>query len=334
MKRISLLLLVLLVGAGVVLAGTGNEQFSLSGTVKNFTTGKVYLQKYRNKMLVTIDSAKVVNGKFTFKTKPELPELYGIALDATVDLLYPFYVFLENSPITVVVDSVDSYKNSTVSGSKLQEVYEQYKKNPRGLKIDEYIRANPASLASAYVLYRYYSFRLSPDELEKNLELFSPAIHKSQYFQLLRTLPAKLREGGVGQKAPDFEQWDPTGKKYVLHENLGKYLFIDFWAAWCPPCRAEIPAVIKLYEKYHPLGLEVLGVSFDKKKEAWVKAIKDDKMPWHQVSDLKFWDNKVGEIYGIRLIPANVLIDPQGIIVARNLHGEELAKKLEDVFGK
>ncbi|MBO9566576.1 MAG: TlpA family protein disulfide reductase [Niastella sp.] len=91
---------------------------------------------------------------------------------------------------------------------------------------------------------------------------------------------------------------------------------------------------MKLYNKYKSEGLEILGVSFDKKKEPWLKAIKDDEFPWQQVPDLKFWDNEVGKLYGIRLIPANILLDPNGNIIARNLHGEELEKKLEQVFNK
>ncbi len=182
------------------------------------------------------------------------------------------------------------------------------------------------------MLYRNYSFRLSPEEIEHNVALFDKSIEESQYVKLLKTLPATLRKAGIGKKAIDFKQWDTEGKLYRLYDHFGKYLFIDFWAAWCPPCRAESPALIKLYNKYNKSGLDFLGVSFDKEKEPWIKAIAHDKLPWKQVADFKFWDNKVGELYGIRLIPANILIDPNGIIVGRNLHGEELERKLEDIF--
>lgn len=309
-----------------------NNRFSLSGTVKNFTNGTVYLQKYNNKMLTVLDSAAVKDGHFTFNTKPKLPELYGITIDPTVDLLYPFYIFLENSPITVVVDSTDSYANSTVSGSSQQDLFTDYKKKAKGFKIDSFIQAHPTSLVPAYVLYRNYSFRLSPEEIERNVALFDKSLDQTHYIKLLKSLPATLRQSGVGKKAINFEQWDTTGKSYKLYDHLGKYLFIDFWAAWCPPCRAESPALIKLYEKYNKAGLDILGVSFDKEKEPWLKAIAADKLPWQQVSDLTYWNNKVGQLYGIRLIPANVLLDPKGVIIARNLHGEELERKLEDIF--
>ncbi len=316
-----------------------HDQFALSGTVTNFTTGKVYLQKYNNKMLNVIDSAVVENGKFTFHTKPKLPELYGISLDPTVDLLYPFYIFLENAPITVVVDSTGNYANSpesyaksSVKGSSQQDLFTAYKKNAKNFKIDSFIQAHPASLVPAYVLYRNYSFRLSPEEIEHNVALFDKSIEQSQYVKLLKSLPETLRKAGIGKKAIDFQQWDTEGKPYRLYDHFGKYLFIDFWAAWCPPCRAESPALIKLYAKYNKAGLDFLGISFDKEKEPWIKAIAHDKLPWKQVADFKFWDNKVGQLYGIRLIPANILIDPKGVIIGRNLHGEELEHKLEDIF--
>ncbi len=207
-----------------------------------------------------------------------------------------------------------------------------YKQAGRAFKLDSFIRAHPASLVPAFVLYRYYSFRLSPEQIESDLALFDRSLDNTQFIRLLKSLPATLREAGVGKKAPNFTQWDTLGKSYKLHDHFGKYLFIDFWASWCPPCRAELPSLVKRYEKYHKAGLEILGVSFDKDKDLWLKAIHVEGLPWEEVSDLKFWNNKVGQIYGIRLIPANVLIDPQGIIVARNLHGEELDKKFEDIF--
>ncbi len=132
-----------------------HDKFSLSGTVTNFSHGKVYLQKYYNKMLIVLDSAVVENGQFTFHTKPKLPELYGITLDPTVDLLYPFYIFLENAPITVVVDSTGNYKNSpesyaksSVKGSSQQDLFTAYKKSGKAFRIDSFIQAHPAFIGS------------------------------------------------------------------------------------------------------------------------------------------------------------------------------------------
>jgi|SRR6218665_63994 len=332
MKTYKLQLLCILLFFSALHGLAQNNRFSLKGTVVNSPAKKVYLQQYDNKMLKTIDSADVVNGGFVFKTKPKLPELYGITLDPEVDLLYPFYIFLENAPVTVTVDSIENYKNSSVIGSSQQDLFNAYKKSSRNFNLDSFIRANSKSLVPAYVLYRNYSFRLTPEEIEKYTALFDPSLANTQYIRLLKSLPATLRESGVGKKAINFEQWDTEGRSYKLYDHLGKYLFIDFWAAWCPPCRAELPGLVKLYDKYKGDGWEVLGVSFDKSKAAWLKAIDIEQLSWKQVSDLKYWDNNVGKLYGIRLIPANVLLDPEGKIVARNLHGEELEKKLEDIF--
>ncbi len=107
---------------------------------------------------------------------------------------------------------------------------------------------------------------------------------------------------------------------------------VDFWASWCGPCRGENPNVVAAYKKYHDKGFEIFGVSFDTDKDKWLKAVEDDKLTWFHVSDLKGWGNAAGKIYGVRGIPHSVLIDKEGIIVAKNLRGEELHKKLEEIF--
>jgi len=332
MKKLVHLLALLFAGYAAT-AQKSDEKFELSGTVKGGHDRYIYLQKFDNKMLVVIDSAKIsADGKYKFNTKVKLPELYGITLNPAIDLLHPFYVFLENSKITAEVDSIDSYHHSKVSGSSLQALYNEYNANPRGVKIDEFIKAHPQSLVSAYLLYRNYSYRLSAEQLEQYTALLHPSLTNTPYVKALKELPAVYRKAGVGNKAIDFVQQDVNGKTFRLSDHYGKYLFVDFWASWCPPCRAESPNLIKVYNKYKAKGFEVIGVSFDKSKKNWLKAIKDDGLPWLQVSDLTYWNNAAGKLYGVRLIPNNVLINPQGIIVGRNLHGDELEKQLEELF--
>lgn len=144
------------------------------------------------------------------------------------------------------------------------------------------------------------------------------------------------KQAFIGKKFIDIEEPDTDGKMHKLSEYLGKgqWVFVDFWASWCGPCRAEMPNVVAAYKKYHPKGLEIVGLSFDNDKEAWVKAIKDLEMPWIHLSDLKGWQTAASEAYSIRAIPSSLLVNPDGIIVATDLRGSALAEKLAEVFGE
>ena len=139
----------------------------------------------------------------------------------------------------------------------------------------------------------------------------------------------------LGQKFTDFEQADPQGKNHKLSEYVGqgKWVLVDFWASWCGPCRAEMPNVVEAYNKYHDKGFDIVGISYDSKHDAWVKAIDELKMPWTHLSDLKGWENVSSDLYGIKAIPANLLINPEGTIEARDLRGEALQQKLAEIFG-
>ncbi len=170
-----------------------------------------------------------------------------------------------------------------------------------------------------------------PYFVEKYLAEFGTDSESSKMLQSQMTSEMKLVKGAL---APDFVQNDPDGKPINLSDFKGKYVLVDFWASWCGPCRRENPHVVKLYNKYHDKGFEVLGVSLDKRKEPWLKAIEKDKLPWSHVSDLKGWGNEVAAMYGVKSIPHTVLLDKEGRIIARNLRSNTLDIELKKIFGK
>jgi peroxiredoxin len=143
----------------------------------------------------------------------------------------------------------------------------------------------------------------------------------------------KLRKLAIGSQAPEIELPDPDGNPLRLSSFRGKYVLIDFWAAWCGPCRREMPNVVRMYQKYGGGNFEIFGVSLDRRKEDWLKAIQDDGLKWPQVSDLQYFNSEAARDYNIDAIPATYLIDREGKIIDKNLRGKALEDKLAEIFG-
>lgn len=143
-----------------------------------------------------------------------------------------------------------------------------------------------------------------------------------------------LAKVAVGQKFTDFEMADMEGNMHKLSEYVGqgKYVLVDFWASWCPPCRKEMPGLVETYKKYNKKGFDIVGISLDKDKEAWLAGVKDMNMGWNQLSDLKFWESEGAALYGVNSIPHTILFDKEGIILAKDLHGEALNSKLAELI--
>jgi peroxiredoxin len=199
-----------------------------------------------------------------------------------------------------------------------------------------FLKSNPQSPVALYALQQYAGYEIDADKvapmfasLPEALKSYPSAVAFNERIEI-------ARKTAIGKYAMDFTQADTAGHPVSLSSFKGKYVLVDFWASWCGPCRKENPNVVKTFNKYKDKNFTVLGVSLDRPngKDKWLKAIHDDNLTWTQVSDLKFWDNDVAKQYGIRAIPQNYLLDPEGKIIAKNIRGEELEKKLAEVMGQ
>lgn len=207
----------------------------------------------------------------------------------------------------------------------------------------EVLANNPNSLVSIMALSDLINAKvLKIEETEEYYNSLGKDIQKSsigssvkRYIAQLKSQRAASNLASVGNKAPEFSAKTPEGKDLALSQTLGKYTIVDFWASWCKPCRLENPNVVRVYNKYHDKGLNIISVSLDRpgQKERWLRAIEKDQMDWYHVSNLQFWQDPIPKSYGVRAIPATFLLDEEGTIIAKNLRGQALETKIAELLG-
>ncbi len=360
--------LILFLSLAIVFASCNSRktnEFIITGSIEGSAPEKVYLQKSVDGDFQILDSSLVDEGKFKFKGIIEDPEMYYIGMDE--GKFVGFFNEAANIEIKIISDSLEKpmvegsssdadYRKYTkmldeqksaliglytqyneaardtdsVQMKSLEEKIESLENENKG-KLISFIKANTSSFVAPYLAMRH-AYELNLDELKDITAGLDAKVKKSKSSQSLDERIKILESVAIGKTAPDFTMNDQNGQPVTLSSLKGNFLLIDFWASWCGPCRRENPNVVAAYKKFNDKGFQILGVSLDRDKDAWLQAINDDKLTWLHVSDLQYWGNAASQLYGIMSIPSNVLLDRDGVIIAKDLRGEDLMKKLEEVL--
>tara|TARA_R110000772_G_scaffold217266_3_gene327704 strand:- start:1101 stop:2210 length:1110 start_codon:yes stop_codon:yes gene_type:complete len=368
MRRLFALLITII----LISCNTDTNSYTISGVATGFDDNTAMLvYTLENNSAKIVDTLIVSDGKFSGEfSKKETSNVHYFHLpEYKANILF----FPENEDLNVTLYK-DSIQSSFVSGSPQNEAYTNYTQKLRSynaikqeqssrfqaarsqndraaiakiqnearvlaaeesaIKI-EFISSNVNSSFSVMLLSELVSKKeITASEATELIGKLSPKISALSITKDLQKSLAEIKQSDVGGLAPGFSAPSPDGKVVSLQDALGKYTIIDFWASWCRPCRAENPNVVRVYNKYHDKGLNIISVSLDKagQKDRWIKAIADDKMDWYHVSNLKSWQEPIAKMYGVRSIPATFLLDENGKIIGKNLRGAALESKIASLF--
>ena len=349
-------------------AGTGS--YKITGNLAGAEGMAISLIKASGIGNTNMNAAIVKDGKFQMEGRGiQYPEMVFLTTPTKRERVS---FFLENSEISIT-GNIDSLAKAVITGSKTQDEFKGFLSSVKSInsgnaqRIKEYqaaaqakdtvkisqlrkemaaesqkvievgkafIRNNPKSYVCPMLLADIFP-RIPAEEAESLINSLDPGVSKTSTLLGLKERIIALKSLAIGKKAPDFTLNDANGNPISLYSKLGpKLLLIDFWAGWCAPCRQENPNVLKTYNEFNSKGFDIIGVSLDRTKDQWVKAIADDKLPWTQVSDLQYFNSAAARLYCINSIPANFLLDDNGIIIGSNLRGEALYKKIKELIEK
>lgn len=347
----------------------GNKGYVVTGTVEEGINGDtVYLATVENRRLVNIDTAVISNGKFVFKgVQDTAVQRYITYKGATPQDGLSMDFYLENGKINVTL----SKENDSATGTPANDAYQAIRSQLNGLNkemmaiyeamatdttlteeqrtaqraqfeklqeqttlvIKEGIAQNIKNIVGINLLKQNY-YSMGVEELDPLLSQIPAEYNNDKGITRIKENVEKMKATAVGQKFIDFEMKDPEGNTVKLSDyaGKGKVVLVDFWASWCGPCRREMPNLVEAYKQYKNKGFEIVGVSLDRDANAWKKAIAELKITWPQMSDLKFWECEGAQLYAVNSIPHVVLLDAEGTIIARGLHGEELQKAIAEAI--
>jgi peroxiredoxin len=346
------------------------SNLSIQGKISNAEGPYVYLSELGGGQMIPIDSVKVSeNGSFMIHTNITKPNFFQISNGGKQ---YAILVLEPNENLIIDLNTQNMLQPSRVEGSVGTEQLYKMLKNMNGFDMaqksleEQYQKvAGTAAQDSVGKILAYQYEQINQQrvqyikqeiastpslatllfidkiEINENVELYVnldkalyPKYKDNSFVSEMHDKVAKKLRLAPGSLAPEIKLRSPEDVEIALSSLRGKVVLVDFWAAWCSPCRKENPNNVRLYEKYHSKGFEIYAVSLDKQKSDWIKAIADDKLPWIHVSDLRYWSSQAGKDYGVGSIPFTVLIDAEGKIIETGLRGAALEQKLQQLFGE